>query len=381
MAEAGQGRGRGGPRGRGRGGFKRPMAQEYDDFSGSFMKKRKINDDVYRFLVREDLVKIVIGKGGENIKKIKEDAKAAGIETKVSIFAQGSSGTGLMEGAMDRVMSVQSTGEGLEMALNDLVDPVQLHQNMRGSRGGRGAGGGDGDKKAQKLELRLLVPAHTCSAIIGTKGSVIKAIKEETSSFIQVYTLALPKSEEHCVRIQNFERADLVTTAIRVFEAIAEIKGKNPILMYEPICFEFGEYGDTGSYIDSDWYRQALRSGVAKPTSFKDMRASGHGGGQAPYEDPYAEYGDPYGYEEGYEGGYEEEYYDDSYYAPPPPPRGHMSRGGPRGGFGGAPRGGRGRGGYPMRSFQARAGFSRGAPRGRGGSVPYSQQEEVAADY
>ena len=52
----GRGRGRGAPRGRGRGGMKRPMsdAQDYEDFSDGFTKKRKIMDDVYRFIVRED---------------------------------------------------------------------------------------------------------------------------------------------------------------------------------------------------------------------------------------------------------------------------------------------------------------------------------------
>ena len=388
----GRGRGRGGPWGRGRGGMKRPMADahEYEDFSDGYSKKRKIMDDVYRFLVREDLVRIVIGKGGANIRSIKEEAKESGIETKVSIYAQNSNGAPLMEGAVDRVMSVQSSEDGLSMALNNIVPAVQTHQQHNA---GRGRGGGHGEQKRMKLELRLVVPAHCCSGIIGKGGSIIKKIKEDTNSYIQVYTLPLPNSDEHCVRIQNFEAEDLIATAVLVFQAIAEIKGKQPITMYDPIYFEHGEYGDTGSYIDTEWYQEALRSGIAKPTPYKQIRSAGppaheeaYGGG---YQEGYDDYSSA-GY--GYDGAAgEEEYgYEESYYAAPAPrARGSRARGGPpRGGAyrgrGGAPwAGGRGsRGGAPMRPFAprggARGGYGRGGPRGRGGAASAYAAEEVA---
>lgn len=423
MAEAatsrGRGRGRGAPRG-GRGGYgqKRPAeSYDYEDYGsggGGYTKKRKIMDDVYRFLVREDLVRAVIGKGGDHIRMIKEEAKSAGIETKVSIYAQGSNGAPLMEGAVDRVMSVQSTGDGLEMALTNLLPSVQIHHNHKSFRGGRGGGGAPG-QKSQKLELRLLVPAHCCSGIIGKGGSVIKRIKDETNSYIQVYTLPMPGSEEHCVRIQNFEAPDLIATAVKVFESIADIKGKNPIIMYDPIYFEHGEYGDTGSYIDTEWYQEALRSGVAKPTPFKQIRGSSRAAHTAPaaphaaytgyeeeYEYGYEHEGYGYGYDEGY--GYaEEEYgYEDYYaYAPPAPAPRARARGAPRArsraappsrGYGApssAPRGypprGRGapRGAAPRgapRGYSRGAPRARGAPRGRGGPPPaaaYAPEDAV----
>jgi len=388
-------------------------------------------DDVFRFLVREDLVRAVIGKGGEHIKIIKEEAKASGIDTKVSIYAQGSNGSPLMEGSVDRVMSIQSTMDGLGMALTSLLPSLQIHQNHKLAQNKRG--GFNNGQRSQKLEIRLIVPAHCCSAIIGKGGSVIKGIKEETSSYIQVYTLALPQSEEHCVRIQNFEASDLVTTAVRVFEAIAEIKGKNPITMYDPIFFEHGEYGDTGSYVDTEWYQEALRAGIAKPTPFKEVKATqqhapppdhsydhgyhGYEGGYEEagyegygYEDPYAAtgYEDPYatGYDAGYgAGGYGEDpygygaEYDESYgyYAPPPPARRPRARAAPRSrgppsgytrppprgysrgypptrGARGAPPAPRG-GSYPPRPPTSRGRGGRGARRpSRGGPAPQGYQ-------
>ena len=390
MAEAaprGRGRGRGAPRGRAFG-QKRPIeSYDYDEYSGmgggGYSKKRKIMDDVYRFLVREDLVKSVIGKGGDNIKLVKEEAKEQGIQTKVSIYAQGANGASLMEGALDRVMSVQTTMEGLEMALHHLAPTVQIN-----SRGGRGpVRGGRGGSSGQKLELRLIVPSHCCSGIIGKGGSVIRKIKEETKSYIQVYTLPLPLSEEYCVRIQNFELPDLITTAVRVFESIAEIKGKNPITMYDPIYFEHGEYGDTGSYIDTEWYQEAIKSGVAQPIAFKTAKSvTGRGGpsygaGYAYEEayqyDDYSEYGyDDYGY--GY-GGYEE--YEDPYYYDyaPPAPRAR-GRGGPRTRAFSTPRGGPR--GMPGRGMPARGrgGFrgSRGSPyRGARSAPPPAKSEAM----
>lgn len=403
-ATRGRGRGRGTPRGRGPGVKRAPEPYEYEDYSAgggyNMTKKRKIMDDVYRFLVREDLVRAVIGKGGDHIRMIKEEAKEAGIETKVSIYAQSSNGAPLMEGAVDRVMSVQSTAEGLEMALTNLLPSVQIHQNHKSFRGGRG--GGLPGQKSQKLELRLLVPAHCCSGIIGKGGSVIKRIKEETNSYIQVYTLPMPNSDEHCVRIQNFEAPDLVSTAVKVFESIADIKGKNPILMYDPIWFEHGEYGDTGSYIDTEWYQEALRSGVAKPTPYKHMRGAARAShahaapvathtAYAAYEEEYDysyDEGYSYGYDESY--GYEEDYtqagYEDYYYAPPEPAPRARARAAPRGavraraaptrGYGaarGAPRGyaprarAAARGTVPRGAPRgAPRGYSRGAPRARG---------------
>lgn len=363
-------------RGRARGhafGQKRPIeSYEFDqDYSsGGYTKKRKIMDDVYRFLVREDLVRSIIGKGGEHIKIIKEEAKSHGFETKVSIYAQGSNGTPLMEGAVDRVMSIQSTIEGLGMALMHLLPSLQI---LRNYRGGTTRGGGSYGRGSQKLELRLIVPSHCCSGIIGKGGSVIRKIKEETKSYIQVYTLPLPLSEEYCVRIQNFEALDLVTTAVKIFKSIADIKGKNPIIMYDPIFFNHGDYGDTGSYIDTEWYQEALRSGAAQPTPYKALR-SGQYPAYPAYEDTY-EYGydeyHGYGYgdQDYYEGfGYEcgDRYYYDYYDYPPPVPRGGPLRGR---GFRGWGRGSRGRGAF------------RGAPkRGREGSVKLESMDCTDSD-
>jgi hypothetical protein len=217
------------------------------------------------------------------------------------------------------------------------------------------------------------VPSHCCSGIIGKGGSVIKKIKEETQSYIQVYTLPLPMSEEYCVRIQNFEASDLVKTAVKIFASIADIKGKNPIIMYDPIFFNQGDYGDTGSYIDTEWYQEALRSGVAQPTSFKAARSASQGRYPAypeyeeayNYDYGYEEYVPGYGYGEEFMEGYGYEYGDPYYYDyyeyPPPVPRGR-GRAPPRG------RAYLSRG--LSRGFRGRGNFGgRGPKRGRESSV------------
>merc|ERR1719312_1206560 len=120
--------------------------------------------------------------------------------------------------------------------------------------------------------------------------------------------------------------------------------------MYDPIWFEHGEYGDTGSYIDTEWYQEALRSGVAKPTPFKHMRSAmmsapshtapaPNQAAYAAYEEEYDySYDEGYGYASAYDEnyGYEEDYtqagYEDYYsYAPPEPAPRARARAAPRG--------------------------------------------------
>jgi len=51
-----------------------------------FMKKRKINDNVYRVLIPVRSVRMLIGPKGDNIKVMKEKANE---DCKISIYTQG----------------------------------------------------------------------------------------------------------------------------------------------------------------------------------------------------------------------------------------------------------------------------------------------------
>ena len=142
--------------------------------------------------------------------------------------------------------------------------------------------------------------------------------------------------------------------------------------MYDPIFFNYGLYGDTGSYIDTEWYQEALRSGAAQPTPYKAVRSASQGRylaypsyDEAFYDHGYEEYVPGYGpgedFMQGYGFEYGDPYYYDYYEHPPPVPRGR----------GRAPPGGRA---YHSRGFsrgfRARGNFgARGVKRDRGSLV------------
>ena len=86
-------RGRGGSAPRGGGGYTaQKRSFQSDEYQGSmtgsieFVKKRKLNDNVYRILVPVRSVKSIIGPGGQNFKQLKE---SAGEGCKISIYTQG----------------------------------------------------------------------------------------------------------------------------------------------------------------------------------------------------------------------------------------------------------------------------------------------------
>jgi len=229
-----------------------------------FKAKKTALENVHRFLIPEDLVRVIIGKGGVKIKAVTAEIQEFYPEGKVSIYSQKGDGSALDPNACDRVMSIQANSEGLVAALNKIIPDLQYETN--------------GDKK-QKLEVKYLAPAHTTSAVIGKGGDVIKRIKGETKSFIQVYTLSLPHSNETVVRMQNFELEDLVKTVVQVVEQVAPNKSKQPISFYDPIAFWQGEHGDTGSYVDAVWFQQEIKAGRAGLTPFGKQQNTGYPGG------------------------------------------------------------------------------------------------------
>jgi len=240
-------RGRGGPRGGSRGGsFNRGGGGGFagqkrgfqDDYQGNmggtmeFVKKRRVNENVYRILVPVKSVKVIIGPKGEHIRNLKE---SAGEGCKVSIYTQGADKAPIAEGTSERVVSIEGSMEQVSHCLTELVPKIQ-NVPMERVRG--------------RLNLKLVIPEHCCSAVIGPKGANSKKIKEDTDTRVQVYTDPLPGSGEHVVGLRNEDKEQLIAAALKVYELIQEIKGKSNVLLYEPHIWTPGDFGNTGSYHD-----------------------------------------------------------------------------------------------------------------------------------
>ena len=292
-------------------------------------RKRQLSDEDYRILIPASLAPKVIGTGGSSIKKINKATKAVDERARIMIYHEQLVGGPLMEGAADRVLGIKAKLEALEIAVKMLIPFLQLP--------------GRSEKKV-KSELRLMVPYHCCANVVGTGGSNIKRIQEETGSFIQTYKVSLPYSQERLVRIQHFEVDALLKTAMQIWKSIAAFKKDEPIILYEPIWFEEGSFDNTGSYMDYHFFNPNDASSFThyagrgkKGGSKRGSRGNSRGGSQGssrggfnqnnragnnvykyPQPEHYAEYnyGQDY-YEEPaacWEGPYDEDGFTDSYF-------------------------------------------------------------------
>ena len=172
---------------------------EYDHGFVS-LNKKILGENVFRLLIRERNVKVVLGPKGENIKKIKEMCKG---DCKVTIYTQSANGEPFPEGSVDRVVCVETSMEDIEKVLMEMIPHFQTYPPA---------------KMVGKFnEIRLLVPDFTCSSIIGPKGDHVKNIQRDLRSFVQVHKNPAPSSTEHVVSLTNREVGALAMSAAQIY--------------------------------------------------------------------------------------------------------------------------------------------------------------------
>ncbi|CAG0901016.1 unnamed protein product [Darwinula stevensoni] len=133
-------------------------AGEDRDFDAQ-MKKAKVGDTEIRLLIPSKSAGSVIGKGGQNISRLRNE---------VSITA------------------------GEEDALNVLHEAIPLLdevvQTMK-------------SPSTQGTEVRMLVHQSQAGSIIGKGGSRIKELRDETGANIRIYGISCPQSTDRVVQI------------------------------------------------------------------------------------------------------------------------------------------------------------------------------------
>jgi polyribonucleotide nucleotidyltransferase len=136
-----------------------------------------------RVLITNYEAGVVIGKGGANVKAIREKSSAF-----ISILKS--------EGdAKDRVMTVKGTVEHIAQAvfhiLSLLLEDKQKKDQEAGST----------EPKDETYVLKLLVHKFLAGCIIGKAGTIIKQITADTGARIQVSNEPLPGSAEKSVTL------------------------------------------------------------------------------------------------------------------------------------------------------------------------------------
>uniref|UniRef100_A0A8C9YAC3 KH-type splicing regulatory protein n=1 Tax=Sander lucioperca TaxID=283035 RepID=A0A8C9YAC3_SANLU len=130
-------------------------------------------------------VGVVIGRNGEMIKKIQNDAG-------VRIQFKQDDGTG-----PDKIAHVSGPPDRCEHAaqiINDLLQSIRVREEGQGGppgppgmpAGNRGRGGGQGGWGSPGGEMTFSIPAHKCGLVIGRGGENVKSINQQTGAFVEI---------------------------------------------------------------------------------------------------------------------------------------------------------------------------------------------------
>ncbi|GIY18651.1 hypothetical protein CDAR_11762 [Caerostris darwini] len=168
---------------------------EYGSSSGGGGGGGQRSGNTHEIMVPKQAVGVVIGKGGDMIKKIQQDSGARVQFLNVKD-----------EGPEDKVCVVTGSPDQIQAAsnfINDLIQSVRDQQNVGRGRGrGRpdGSGGpnfGNNPRNRPDLpEIHYAVPAGKCGLVIGKGGETIKNINQVSGAYVALSALPPPNAQE-----------------------------------------------------------------------------------------------------------------------------------------------------------------------------------------
>lgn len=210
-------------------GMKRPLDECVESVDDGQLKRRRGEGPFVelRFLLQSKNAGAIIGKGGANIKRLRQDFKA-------TVTVPDSDGP-------ERILTV---GANLGTACEILLDIIPCLEEVGGHDR-------DGSEKQftksgdAETELRMLIHQSQAGCVIGRAGFKIKELREETGAQIKVYSQCCPESTDRVVSIQGKPHTviNCIATIIELLQS-APPKGFNS--PYDPHnCDEYysQEYG------------------------------------------------------------------------------------------------------------------------------------------
>lgn len=158
--------------------------------------------NTHEIMVPRQAVGVVIGKGGDMIKRIQQDSGA-----KVQFLNVKD------EGPEDKVCVVSGSPEQIQAAstfINDLIQSVLVRDQQNVGRGrGRGRGfessgqnfgssgpGGGRGNRSDLPEVHYAVPANKCGLVIGKGGETVKSINQQSGAYVTLSALPPPNAQE-----------------------------------------------------------------------------------------------------------------------------------------------------------------------------------------
>ncbi|KAG7491432.1 hypothetical protein MATL_G00003480 [Megalops atlanticus] len=131
-------------------------------------------------------VGVVIGRSGEMIKKIQNDA---------GVRIQFKPDDGVGPDKIAHIMGPPDRCEHAASIINDLLQSIRVREEGQGGPPGppgagmppgRGRGRGQGNWGPPGGEMTFSIPSHKCGLVIGRGGENVKAINQQTGAFVEI---------------------------------------------------------------------------------------------------------------------------------------------------------------------------------------------------
>ncbi|XP_045537388.1 heterogeneous nuclear ribonucleoprotein K [Papilio machaon] len=187
---------------------------------GPVHKRQRQTDDEVTFLIPSKVAGSIIGKGGSNISKLRNEYKA-------SITVPDCPGP-------ERVLSISAS---------DIDTILEIVKDILPNLADGGLKGGNED-----LDIRLLIHQSRAGCVIGKAGAKIKELREKTGARLKIFSSTAPQSTERVVQLVGGK--DAVAAGVReVLDLIRQVPIKGAIQNYDPHNYDdyyADEYGGFG---------------------------------------------------------------------------------------------------------------------------------------
>uniref|UniRef100_A0A1I7VKM8 Heterogeneous nuclear ribonucleoprotein K n=1 Tax=Loa loa TaxID=7209 RepID=A0A1I7VKM8_LOALO len=169
----------------------------------------------------------IIGRGGENIKRLRSEFDA-------NLTVPDSQ-------TPERVLTLTATTENISNCLREIIP--RLDENREDDHDRRG-------KKADRpdSEMKVLVHESHAGAVIGRGGSRIKELREKTGAQLKVFSRCAPQSTERIVLL-NGEVEKIIDCINIIIDVLKEIPIKGPVRPYDPMYYDPDIISDYGGYV------------------------------------------------------------------------------------------------------------------------------------
>ncbi|XP_035829694.1 heterogeneous nuclear ribonucleoprotein K isoform X7 [Aplysia californica] len=201
-----------------------------------------------RILMQSKNAGAIIGKGGANINRLRNDYKA-------SVTVPDSNGP-------ERVLSIGAElGTVLDMLLEVLPEMEDQARNKRNDA---------------ESEVRMIVHQSQAGCIIGRQGFKVKDLREKTGANIKVFSTCCPNSTDRVVAITGKPKV-VVGCIEEIVELLQQAPPKGPMNPYDPSFSDEFLAPEYGGFITGDIRAsKGLPRGAAPPP--RGMRGAMRGG-------------------------------------------------------------------------------------------------------